>query len=104
MACLPPPVPLNQHKTPTNPFPLPLVPLVQKHWAQYGLTDWQVVEFAAGADGSKPYSVQAILTFKDEESLKSALGSGEAATVFGDVPNFSNKSPVFVAGKVVGSQ
>ena len=80
------------------------MPLVQKHWAQYGLTDWKVVEFNPGPDGSKPYSVQAILTFKDGEALKAALGSGEAATVFGDVPNFSNKSPVFLAGELVGSQ
>jgi uncharacterized protein (TIGR02118 family) len=80
------------------------VPLVQKHWAQYGLTDWSVVEFQAGPDGSKPYSVEAILTFKDHDALKAALGSGEAATVFGDVPNFSNKSPVFLAGSVVGKQ
>lgn len=83
---------------------MPLVPLVQKNWGPYGLTDWKIVEFAPGPDGSKPYSVQAILTWKDEESLKNALAGGEAATVFGDVPNFSNQSPLFVAGKVVGSQ
>lgn len=80
------------------------MPLVQKHWGPYGLEDWSVVEFAAGPDGSKPYSIQAILTWKDGESLQKALAGEEAAIVFGDVKNFSNKGPLFLAGSVVGSQ
>jgi len=80
------------------------MPLVQKHWGPHGLTDWKVIEFQAGPDGSKPYSVQATLTWKDGESLQKALAASETASIFGDVPNFSNKSPVFMAGAVVGSQ
>ena len=80
------------------------MPLVQKNWGPYGLEDWKVVELAPSPDGSKPYSIQAILTWKDGESLQKALAGPEAATVFGDVPNFSNKSPVFLAGQMVGSQ
>lgn len=39
------------------------MPLVSKCWGGMGLKDWQVVEFAPGADGSLPYSAQAILTW-----------------------------------------
>ena len=79
------------------------MPIVEKNWGHYGLKDWKIVEFAAGPDGSKPYSIGAVLTWESEEGLQKALGGEEAKTVFGDVPNFSNKQPVFLSGNVVGS-
>ena len=78
------------------------MPLVSEHWQKHGLKGWRVVQFQTGPDGNKPpYSVQATLLFDGPEDLQKALGSAEAATVFGDVPNFSNKSPVFLAGGVL---
>ena len=79
------------------------MPLVEKYWAPYGLTDWKVIEFQPDQNGSKPYSVQAVMMWKDGESLQRALAGDEAEKVFGDVPNFSNKSPTFLMGTVVGS-
>jgi uncharacterized protein (TIGR02118 family) len=79
------------------------MPLVDKNWKSYGLQDWKVVEFEAGADGKKPYSVGAVLTWADDAGLKKALASEHGKTVLGDVPNFSNKDPVFLIGDVVGA-
>ncbi|OAP56282.1 hypothetical protein AYL99_09461 [Fonsecaea erecta] len=79
------------------------MPLVSENWGQYGLKGWQVIQFQPAPDGAKPYSIGALLTWDDADGLKKALASKEAATVFGDVPNFSNKSPLFIAGDIVGS-
>ena len=78
-------------------------PIVDKNWGPFGLKEWKVIEFAAGPDGKKPYSIGAVLTWESEDGLKQALGGEEAKNVLGDVPNFSNKSPVFLMGNVVGS-
>ncbi|OAL29157.1 hypothetical protein AYO20_09310 [Fonsecaea nubica] len=79
------------------------MPLVSEKWGQYGLQGWKVIQFQAAPDGTKPYSVGALLTWETADGLKKALSSQEAQTVFGDVPNFSNKSPLFIAGDIVGS-
>jgi hypothetical protein len=62
---------------------------------------YSVLQFAPGADGAKPqYSVQATLIFDKADSVGAAVkGAGEP--VFGDVPNFSNKSPLFLLGEMV---
>ena len=75
------------------------MPLVESHWKQYGLEDWRVVEFGPGPDGSQPYSVQAILTFKDAQSMQTASEKA-GGPVFGDIPNFSNQQPVLVMGDI----
>ncbi|EXJ87491.1 hypothetical protein A1O3_04451 [Capronia epimyces CBS 606.96] len=79
------------------------LPLVHEKWGKYGLTDWKVIQFATGADGSKPYSVAALLTWDTIESLQKALGTEDAGVIFADVKNFSNKAPVFLLGNIVGS-
>ena len=80
------------------------MPLVMDSWGKYGLQKWDVIQYGPGADGAKPpYSVCAILTWGSQEDLGKALGGEEAKAVFGDVPNFSNKGPTFVAGAVVGT-
>jgi len=79
------------------------MPLVSKHWSEFGLQEWEVVQLGPGPDGSKPYSVVARLTWDSLDGLRKALGSESAKTVFGDVENFSNKSPVFLMGDIVGS-
>ena len=78
------------------------MPLVSDNWKDHGLRGWRVLQFQPGADGTKPaYSIQATLMFDGPEDLQKALSSPEASNVFGDVPNFSNKSPVFLAGPVL---
>lgn len=79
------------------------MPLVAEHWTTFGLRDWKVVELGNCPDGSKPYSVAALLTWDSVEGLKKALESDSAKAVFGDVENFSNKSPTFLMGDIVGS-
>lgn len=65
---------------------------------------YSVLQFGPGADGAKPqYSVQATLIFDKAESVGEAVkGAGEA--VFGDVPAFSNKGPVFLMGEVLADK
>ncbi len=80
------------------------MPLVMDTWGKHGLQKWSVIKLGPGPDGSKPqFAVQALMTFKDEEALKSAMGDAGTKAVFDDVPKFTNKSPIFLAGGVVGS-
>lgn len=80
------------------------MPLVAKHWAKYGLKEWRVVQYSKGLGGSGPVSrVLAILYFDSMDNIKAATEGEEAKTVFGDVPNFTDISPVFVAGDQVGT-
>lgn len=79
------------------------MPLVSKQWTSFGLQGWKVVQFEAGPDGSKPYSIAALLTWDSLDGLKSALGSDAGKVVLGDVENFSNKGPIFLTGNIVGS-
>lgn len=78
------------------------MPLVQEKWEKHGLTDWKVVQFQPGPDGSKPYDVQAILTFKDAQSLATA-SEKDGGPVFGDIPNFSNQQPLLLNGDLISS-
>ncbi|KAK5943589.1 hypothetical protein PMZ80_004597 [Knufia obscura] len=78
------------------------MPLVSDKWQKYGLKGWRVVQFQPGPDGAKPqYSTQATLIWDAPEDLQKAMGSEETKEVLGDVPNFSNKQPVFIAGPVL---
>ena len=79
------------------------MPLVAEKWTPYGLKSWSVVKYNPGPDGSKTFSYAALLTFESPESIGKALGSEETKEVLGDVQNFSNKSPSFYTGDVVGS-
>lgn len=80
------------------------MPLVYEKWSQYGLTKWQVVEIKKTLGDAQPlYSVQALLEFNEADGLAEAVKSDAGVAVFDDVKNFSDKSPVFLAGSVVGS-
>lgn len=81
------------------------MPLVSENWQKYGLKGWRVVQFQPGPDGAKPqYSTQATLIWDSPEDLQKAMGGEETKSVMGDVPNFSNKSPLFLAGGVLKTQ
>ena len=75
------------------------MPLVQKHWQQYGLNSWKVLKFGDDA----PYCVQATLEFENMDAFGKAAKSEEASEVMGDIKNFSDKDPVLMPGEVVGT-
>lgn len=78
------------------------MPLVHDNWSQSGLQGWEVIKLSPGLDGSKPqYSVQATLIFNSADDFAKCAQSSSAAKIFGDIPNFSNKSPVIVGGDVI---
>jgi len=79
------------------------MPFVLEKFGPHGMQSYSILKFQPGADGAKPqYSVQATLVFDKPESVGAAVqAAGEP--VFGDVPNFSNKGPVFLVGEVVGT-
>ncbi|KAF2091880.1 hypothetical protein K490DRAFT_30888 [Saccharata proteae CBS 121410] len=73
------------------------MPMVQKEFGAHGMKGWRVQKYV----GRSPYSMQATLEFENQEQFKNALQHA-AGPVLGDVPNFSNKSPVLMVGEVVG--
>lgn len=75
------------------------MPLVEKTWSKCGLVGWHVTEYSKSLDGSKPaYLITARLEWESEEALQNALKDPEAGKIFEDIPNFTNKSPVTMAG------
>jgi uncharacterized protein (TIGR02118 family) len=80
------------------------VPLVLKHWGKYGLYAWEVVEYKASADGTKPpFIVGSTMVWHSAEQEQEALVSEDSKAVFADRPNFTNTTPVFMSGTVLGS-
>ncbi|KAI1259440.1 hypothetical protein F5Y18DRAFT_409404 [Xylariaceae sp. FL1019] len=73
------------------------MPLVQKKWAPYGLKAWKVHEYTTP---DAAYTVQANLEWESEEACEKAKAAPEGAEVFGDVPNFSDKTPSVWGGDV----
>jgi uncharacterized protein (TIGR02118 family) len=79
------------------------MPLVDVKFKPFGMKGWRVLKAVAGPTGDKPrYSIIANLEFDTADQFKAAVAA-EGGPVFGDVPNFSNKSPVVVIGDLVGS-
>lgn len=79
------------------------MPMVLSKLGQYGLESWTIVQIGPGPDGTEPpYSVQATLNWKDHESAVTAFTSQEMKVILDDVPNFSDKGPLFLGGPVVG--
>ncbi|KAH7014807.1 hypothetical protein EDB80DRAFT_864242 [Ilyonectria destructans] len=65
------------------------MPLVSKTWGSEGLQSWEIVTFAEGS----AYQVQATLRWDSLESFDKAAAGPSAATVFGDIPNFTTSKP-----------
>ncbi|KAJ5939116.1 hypothetical protein N7466_002250 [Penicillium verhagenii] len=75
------------------------MPLVEKTWSKHGLISWKVVKYSSSLDGSKSqFLIAALLEFESEEAATNALKDPESATIFGDIPNFTNKKPITIAG------
>lgn len=69
------------------------IPLVREKWTQFGLTSATAL---MPDQPEPPYMAVAVLEFADGAALDAALGSAEAAEVFGDVPKFTDIAPVGV--------
>lgn len=74
------------------------MPLAAKHWEPLGLKSWKVTQL--GEDS--PYCVQSLLEWDSMEDFGKAIASPETKTIQDDVPNFSDKAPIIMAGGVVG--
>ncbi|KAK0370602.1 ethyl tert-butyl ether degradation EthD [Colletotrichum limetticola] len=78
------------------------MPLIQEQWGKYGVTSWSVTKFQPGADGTQPlYAFGSTVTWDNIEQIKTAFAGPEADGIMGDVPNFSNKQPIFLTGEVL---
>ncbi|KAJ8098552.1 hypothetical protein POJ06DRAFT_257348 [Lipomyces tetrasporus] len=80
------------------------MPLVERGWRSAGVLKWEVIEFGPRADSQKPpYRIANIMTWKDETSYTAASTGPTSWEYFEDIPQFSNRQPIFVSGKVVAS-
>ncbi|KAH6892892.1 ethyl tert-butyl ether degradation EthD [Thelonectria olida] len=78
------------------------MPLIQTLWGKYGVKSWSATKFANGINGSAPvYTFGSIVVWDNQEQVKTAFSGPEADEIMGDVPNFSNKQPVFLFGDVL---
>lgn len=81
------------------------MPLVAKLWGPAGLKSWSVTKYERDLAGTSPkYLIAATLVWESEESATAAIAGESASSVFGDIPNFTNKQPVTLAGSTIGSQ
>ncbi len=79
------------------------MPLVDEKFKPFGLKGWRVLKAVGTPFGEDAlFSIIANLEFDTADQFKAAVAA-EGGPVFGDVPNFSNKSPVVVIGDLVGS-
>ena len=79
------------------------MPLVDEKFKPFGIKGWRVLKAVGTPFGGKPaYSIIANLEFDTADQFMAAVAA-ESGPVFGDVPNFSNKSPVVVIGDLVGA-
>ena len=77
------------------------MPLVQERWQSFGLRDWKVLRSLGTADRSEPpYQVTALLTFGSQDEFKAAARA-HAPEIMGDVPVFTDTTPVMVFTEVV---
>ncbi|KAK9847057.1 hypothetical protein MYU51_021109 [Penicillium brevicompactum] len=78
------------------------MPLIKERWAKYGVQNWFVTNFGPGPDGAQPlYTFGSVVVWESKEGIEKAFASSEVAEIMSDVPNFSNKQPVFLFGSQV---
>jgi len=79
------------------------MPLMAEKFKPFGIKGGRVLKAVGAPFGAKPmYNINAMLEFASGDQFLAAVAA-ESGPVFGDVPNFSNKSPVVVIGDWVGS-
>ncbi|KAJ5128078.1 hypothetical protein N7448_008857 [Penicillium atrosanguineum] len=75
------------------------MPLVESIWKKHGLISCHVVEYTKSLDGSPSmYLIATTLVFESEESLQNAQRDPDTDKLFADIPNFTNKHPITLAG------
>ena len=80
------------------------MPLVMEKFGPHGLKRWEVLEYKPDGAGAKPaFCVGATLIFDSPDQMAAATSSEDAKPVFGDIPNFCNKQPVFLGGNLIGT-
>lgn len=71
------------------------IPLVKEAFTPTGLTGVQVLKgVSGGGDAPAPYVVIVNLTFRDAEALQASLAGPRAPEVMGDVPRFTDITPI----------
>ncbi|KAF4551112.1 Hypothetical protein D9617_14g075680 [Elsinoe fawcettii] len=79
------------------------MPLVAKIFGPFGLTKWEVLQFAPTAQGPPQFVVQTLLHWESEEGMRKANASEGAKKLVDDIKNFSGVMPVGLEGRRVGS-
>ncbi|KAF7720256.1 EthD domain-containing protein [Penicillium ucsense] len=81
------------------------MPLVAKTWGPQGLKSWRVNKYEHDLAGAtSKYLITATLIWESEEAAKKAVAGEGAPVIFGDIPNFTNKSPITLVGNELASQ
>ncbi|GAM40991.1 hypothetical protein TCE0_041f13764 [Talaromyces pinophilus] len=81
------------------------MPLIAKHWGPAGLKSWSVTKYEPDIAGTPPkYLISATLVWESEEAMKAARAGESVAIIRSDIPNFTNKQPIFLVGSIIGSQ
>jgi uncharacterized protein (TIGR02118 family) len=77
------------------------IPLVKAQLGAAGMTAFSASRGIAGRpiEEPPPFFMVATLTFPDEETLRSALGTADE--VVADIPNFTDVEPHFAVGSVI---
>ncbi|RYC64110.1 hypothetical protein CHU98_g2080 [Xylaria longipes] len=75
------------------------MPFVQEKWGPFGLKSWKIAHYT---NPDAPYVVQAWLEWESKEHADKGVAAVGTA-IFGDVSNFSDKTPVVLAGDQAGS-
>ena len=79
------------------------MPSVGEKFKPFGIEGWRVLKAVGTPFGGRPaYSIIANLEFDAADQFRAAVAA-ESGPVFGEVPNFTNKSPVVVIGDLVGA-
>jgi uncharacterized protein (TIGR02118 family) len=75
------------------------MPFVQSIWGKQGLSSWTVCKL----DESSGYSTQCLLNWESAEHYAAAYPQTGTTKIMGDIPNYSNKSPIKIVGNVIGT-
>jgi uncharacterized protein (TIGR02118 family) len=77
------------------------MPLVGEKFGPFGLKSWRVLKgVGAPSGGPAKFGIVANLEFDTAQQFKDAVAA-EGGPVFGDVPNFTNITPVVVISEQV---
>ena len=77
--------------------------MVHTKMKEFGLTGYRVTKNTSTADGSEsPYAVTCELYLDSLEEFQKGMGD-HGPQILGDIPNFSDKQPILLAGEVTGS-